>query len=330
MGKLFGLKAPSTITQVNAPPDYVKPYLVNQLQQAQNVYNRPYEQYSGQRVAGFTPTQTQYQNAVQARQGQQVATNPYEGQQATVGTNQYMGQTTPVYSNRYLGQNNPYLQDQINYAQGDVTRNYSSTIKPGLDAAAVRAGAFGSSGWNQQQNDANRTLAESLGRVSSDMRMQDYGQQINMAEADANRRTNVAQTDLARNASLADSDISRRLGAWQTDAARNAGLADSRLGRQQQFDLQNLAMLNDVGQQQQQLAQTAMNQSYQDWYQQYMEPERRLGVLQGTVGTNYGNTSSSPNPNQSSRAANVFGGAMSGFGMFGPIGALGGGLLGLL
>lgn len=53
-----------------------------------------------------------------------------------------MGATTQVGTNRFAGQN-PYLNQLVQDSQGDVTRNYTTSIQPGLMAQFNSSGAFG-------------------------------------------------------------------------------------------------------------------------------------------------------------------------------------------
>lgn len=62
MGKGGGGGQPTTqtVNQTNLP-EYAKPYFENIMERAQAESYRPYTPYGGDRIAGFTPTQTQLQ-----------------------------------------------------------------------------------------------------------------------------------------------------------------------------------------------------------------------------------------------------------------------------
>jgi hypothetical protein len=85
-------------------------------------------------------------------------------------------------------------------------------------------------------------------------------------------------------------------------------------------------------------AQTAMGigGSRQQLAQQQLDAARnlgleRLGIAQGALGLQLPNLGQSTNtPMYSNPAAGALGGAMAGYQMFGPYGAIGGGLLGAL
>lgn len=197
--------------------------------------------------------------------GQAGGNNPFLGQSA--------GQITgaPKVSagtNAMLGMDNPYLKDQIDFASGDVTRNYSNVIAPRQDTMMSRSGSYGNTGLMAQQSEDARNLAGELGRVSSNMRMQDYGNQQQLQEADVNRRLGADQYNANNvmntqqfNAGMRQNDLSRNLaGAFQQqgmglDAAKfdagnqmatqqfNAGLGASDLARNSGF-AQQLGQFN--------------------------------------------------------------------------------------
>jgi hypothetical protein len=86
--------------------------------------------------------------------------------------------------NPFLGMNNPFLQQNIDAAMGDITRNYNNAVKPNTESAMVGSGSFGNSGLMQMQGEQQRQLGATMGDVASRMRMQDYNQQQNMYQWD--------------------------------------------------------------------------------------------------------------------------------------------------
>lgn len=86
--------------------------------------------------------------------------------------------------NPFLGMNNPFLQQNIDAAMGDITRNYNNAVKSNTESAMVGSGSFGNSGLMQMQGEQQRQLGATMGDVASRMRMQDYGQQQQMYQWD--------------------------------------------------------------------------------------------------------------------------------------------------
>jgi hypothetical protein len=147
-------------------------------------------------------------------------------------SNPYLGKTTDAISfndkNKYLGMNNPYLQAAIDYATGDVTRNFNNNVQNSTDAMMARSGAFGGSAWKEAQAENSRQFANELGRTAGNMRMTDYQNQQQLEEADLNRRLSVlfqnqqAQAgDLARNSGLQSQYDAANASAYNNALAQN-------------------------------------------------------------------------------------------------------------
>lgn len=153
--------------------------------------------------------------------------NPYIGR--TVGAT---GNTSTVGSERnaLLGLNNPYLNDQIGAAQDDVIRKYNLATRPAEDQRMAASGSFGNTGLQQMQGESQRNLASELGRVASNMRMQDYGLQANLGEGQAGRSLQASGQNAANlqntnqfNAGLQSSDLARNTAAYGQQGQFNAG-----------------------------------------------------------------------------------------------------------
>lgn len=146
-----GSKNTTTTTQVQIP-DEVKPLLSDYFSRAQGLSNQPQSNKT-------------MMDAVEGMIGQ--SANAYRGIDAARAGLLGVTQQTP-------GQN-PYLDQTINKAMGDITRNYREAVMPGTDANFARSGAFGGSAWQQANERNQRALGESLGNTANQMRYQDYG-----------------------------------------------------------------------------------------------------------------------------------------------------------
>lgn len=172
--------------------------------------------------------------------------NPYLGQ--TTGSINPLAQmnlaqsTTDVGRNALLGMNNPFLNDQIKYATGDITRNFQDTVNPQFDRMGRASGSFGNTGVEQARQEAQRTLANQIGRTTSDMRMQDYNLQAQLGEGDLARRLQAGLTDASRNLGASQamqqfnigSDFARQqanLGYRAGDLSRNMSGFDAQQNR---------------------------------------------------------------------------------------------------
>lgn len=161
--------------------------------------------------------------------------NPMLGQ--TTGSIGPLGQmnlaqtTTDVGRNALLGQNNPYLNDAIGYATGDITRNFQNTINPQLDRMARASGSFGNSGVEQARQEAQRTMAQQVGRTTSDMRMQDYNLQAQLGEGDLGRRLQAGLTDASRNLGASQAQQQFNIGSDFARQQANLGYRAGDLSR---------------------------------------------------------------------------------------------------
>jgi hypothetical protein len=143
-----------------------------------------------------------------------VGNNPNIGRTTQVGSNEFMGQTTNVGANPYAGPN-PYFEDVLKRSLDDVSGRINSQFS---------GNAWGTSGHQEQ---LSRALADS----GTAARMQDYGMQQQLAEADINRRAQYGFGDLSRNASLSDADVNRRATFGAGDIARDSALSGEDLNR---------------------------------------------------------------------------------------------------
>lgn len=158
---------------------------------------------NNQQFPGMTP----YQQQALERQGQM----------ASEGGGVY-GDAQKQFRSTVNGENlrgNPYLQQQIDGALGDMSRAYSLTAKPQMEASMVRSGSFGNQGLQQMQMEQQRQLQETMARTAGDMRFNNYamerGNQVNAMN-------NAAQFDQGR---YADTDRLYQAGATQQNQALN-------------------------------------------------------------------------------------------------------------
>ncbi len=104
------------------------------------------------------------------------AMSPYE-QTALTGM---QGFANGPKTNPLAGVDNPYLTQTINNASQDAMRN----LMPMYDQAQRASGSFGNSGVAEI---FGRTAADTLGKIATNARMQDYGTQQQLGENAVNR-----------------------------------------------------------------------------------------------------------------------------------------------
>lgn len=273
----------STTTQ--EVPTELKPLATAYSNKAMDLSNQPYQQYGGQQVAdmnwaqntgagaiynrvfGGDPTMTSAKNTIQngLDTGWAATVNP-NGNANNGGTNQYAG-------------SNPYLQQNIDAAMGDITRNYNDAVAPGLTTQMVNSGSFGNTGAQASTANALNDLTKNLSNTASGMRMQDYTAQQGLAENQLNRNMQTSQF----NSTLGNDYASRN------DQMKNnmLNLAPT-YGNQAYTDA---SQLMKVGQQWQDNSQQNLDAQYQSYLDQQNLPYKQLAAMSGVFGSGIGQTS---------------------------------------
>ncbi len=194
-----------TGTSTTSAPPWMIPYMQDYMGRVQDVANRPYVQ---------SPTQYTDPNDYLTAGWNATANRATQGSPVMDAANSTLQNTI---SGGYLSQNNPYLTNQINAAQGDLTRAWNTVEKPAWDKAMQNSGSFGNTGVMEANDLAQSELQKNLGRIGSDMRFNAYNTErgyqnqalglaptfANQDYVDANALTNVgreAQTFNDRNA----------------------------------------------------------------------------------------------------------------------------------
>ncbi len=145
----------TTSVQKVEPPDAVKPYLTPFMNQAASLAGRPYQAYTGQRIAGFSPEQEAGMQLTAAR-----------ALQGAPDINATRMNLTDTMSGAYMSpDSNPYLKQMADTALDSVQGRVNSTMRG--------TGGYGGSAHAE-------TLARSLGDTAANI----YGTNYN------NERTN--------------------------------------------------------------------------------------------------------------------------------------------
>jgi hypothetical protein len=245
------------------------------LGRAQALADTPFQPYTGQRVAGFTPTQLQAQDAYTGIGQGDVGAGPLQaGVDIAKGVGAFQpGQvsSTPLTGVDLSGYMNPYTQQVIDRTLADLGRQRQ--VQDVNDAsAATKAGAFGGSrsAVLQSLDDANydRTAASTV---------------AGLRQADFAQAQGAAQSDLARQ--LAASQSNQAAGLQAAGLNLNAAGALAGMGGQQLNQaLQRAGALSTAGDAQQQNQQAQLDAAYQQWQLAQQWPVQMQGLLNQTVG----------------------------------------------
>ncbi|QJP10453.1 hypothetical protein [Pseudomonas multiresinivorans] len=269
----------TTTTEI---PKELKPLASAYANKAMDLSNTPYQGYGGQQVADMNWWQNQAAQAVGGRAfngdptmnlgSQTIRDALYSGNAATVNPN---GNINNGGQNKYAG-SNPYLQQNIDAALGDITRNYNDAVAPGLTTQMVNSGSFGNTGAQAATTNALNDLTKNLANTSSGMRMQDYTAQQSLAENQLNRDLQTQQF----NANMGND--------W---ASRNDSLRSQYLGLAPTYGNQaytDAAQLNNIGQQYQENSQQRLDAGYQNYLDAQNDPYKKLAAMAGVFGSGLG------------------------------------------
>ena len=240
-------------THTSSLPEYAQPYFENIMGRAQQLSVTPYQQYSGERVAGFSPTQT----AAQQMTSQTAMGGTPQGLQAAqqlggYAAGQLAGQQYGAMSSPELqSYMSPYMQNVVDVEKQAAARDFQIAGQA-RNAQAATAGAFGGSRHGVMEAEAQRGLMSQLQGI------QTKGLQTSFDQAQQARQQ---QQNL------------------QLQNLQHLGTQAQQLGvmgqTEQELAFQRAQALSGVGKEQQQLEQQRLDQSYQQFasqrdYQQNM------------------------------------------------------------
>ena len=305
-------------TNITRQAPFIEDYIGSLLGSTKSLIDKPYTQYSGNRVAGFAGDQLDAFNL--ARQGIG-AYAPYlaqAGDYANYGMQQWQGLATPAaqyaqsgtgavnvspytnaatsYGAQSTGYNvnpylNPYTQNVVDTTMTEMNRQQEMD-QDRLDAQAVQAGAFGGSRHGvaeaemQRGFDQNRTQAianlYNTGYQNAQQAQESHMQRLANASQLANQTGQLYGTTMADNYSR-QLQASQQLGALG-EAGGQLNLDTSRImsglgGLAQQYNQGDATMLAQIGGMQQGQQQAIMDINYNNFLEQQMQPYQRLGYF---------------------------------------------------
>lgn len=320
-----GSSGSTTVTQ-EIDPDVKAAYLTN-LDYARDVGN----QLGARQFADFGP---QYQSGEQqitaAAQGGAGMQNLDTAADLTrAGAGYAPMQVNSLYAgpaqadmSRISQYMNPYTQQVIDASMADLEKARQTAAQQ-VGQRAMAANAFGGSRHGVAEALSNAEYGQTAGKTIAQLRQQGFDTAANLMQQDLARQ----QQSLLANQSVGmQSQLSNQAAGLQG--------AQQRLAAAQQ--LGNLGQAQTAGQYQAGQALMGLGGARQSLAQQQMDASRnlgleRLGIMQSALGLQPGNLGGSPSqPYYDNTGSSMLGGALAGYQMFGPWGAAGGALLGLL
>jgi hypothetical protein len=275
---------PSSTTTTQDLPDWAKPYAQDVLAKGDALAKTPYQTYTGERTAQFTPLQQQaFQGAgnmqPSAATGQAVnkalntSYDPYATGQFGAQAGQYM---------------DPYMQNVVNIQQREAGRA-SEMQRNQNQAQAVGQGAFGGSRQAIVEAERQRNLGTQMGDIQARGLQDAYSRGQNQFNTEQQLR-----------------EQSRQYGAGLGLQGLQTAITGAGQQFQQGMDINRLQA--GYGAQQQQREQSVLGQQYQDFLDQQRAPYQQLEFQSNLLrGTPSGSTQSlyTAAPSMASHAAGV-------------------------
>jgi hypothetical protein len=269
-----------TVTNKTELPPWLEDVTKENLALAQKVADRPYEAYTGTRIAGFTPEQEQAFNII--NQGVGRTAPAYELAQGAAANSAYY-QPQQVQAGSFLSGNisgymNPYVENIENRAIEASGRALEQSRNQ-IAANAAQSKAFGGSRQGLAEGVAAAESARNIGDLSARLRADAFNQAAAIQAADQARALQAAQANQAAGLQGAATNIS---------GATALGMLT---GQAQQGRQQEAALVENIGQQRQAQAQAALDEAYARWLEQRNYPIEGLNLrLAATTATPYGAT----------------------------------------
>jgi hypothetical protein len=121
---------------------------------------------------------------------------------------------------------NPYLQDQANNISANMTRNFNTSVMPGINQGAMAAGGFGGSRQGIAQGLGMRGLNDSIGQAQTNLYSNAYN-----TDQQLNAQQSMQAAQLQAQQKIAEmNDATQRLGLGNSF---NLGLGQLGLGMTQ-------------------------------------------------------------------------------------------------
>lgn len=251
-------------TQTAEVPDYLQDLYTEASRRGLEAADIPFQPYTGEMVAGFTPDQMQAMQATRGLFGQAMDLDPRSNLAALARQGTPTVQAASLLDTDIARYQDPFTEQVLEPALADIQRRQDMQQQRAQDRA-IRAGAFGGSRSALIESEATRPFAEEAAQTIAGLRSAGFGQALNMAERDAARRQQAA---------INQANLELRAREQQ------AGLLGGELGEQ----YRTLGLLSGIGGQQQALEQARLQTQRAEFDRELGFPAYQLGLLNTAAG----------------------------------------------
>ena len=255
--------------------DVLQRYSTTALKQAEDVAGLEYSPYTGERIAGFSPTELA--GRARAAELAQMGLGMPQVQQAADVMTGLAGYQTGTYDPRLLSQANveqymsPYLESALDPALRKIREQQDITLQ-GLGSQAQRAGAFGGSRQGVVEAEALKGFGQQTGDIVSQAYQQAFDRAMGYAGSDIDR---LNQAQLNREA--------MRQAAAGIQAQGAAGLSQA-ANQLRQVGFADADVLRTLGAEERGLQQSQMEADYQDYLRSQAFPYQQLQARLSPLG----------------------------------------------
>lgn len=325
-------------------PEWAKPYFERNIAKAEAEFSKPYQAYSGNRLAGVNPnlatSRTMLGNVVgggipglSAAQNYTTAGMQTANQLGQYGPGQY-SEFSYSQPQTFTGANvsqymSPYQQNVTDVQKNRAVQDFNR-MQGSRDAKAVQAGAFGGSRAAVQQGIADEGLVDRMAAIQATGDQNAFNAATKQFGADRTAMMTAEQRQADELGRVqTGTEASRQFGAGQGVAALQAGqgLAGDltqygELGRQ--TDIQDVQLLEGLGAAERAESQQGLDLGYQNYLEQQGFTREQIGNMTGILGgmpiaatgtTSYQGTQTTP-MQQPSAFSQIAGAGLSGLSLY--------------
>jgi len=231
--------------------------------EGKSIYNTPFQPFTGEGVAKFTPDQLFIQDQARDMYGKSMGFDPRNKLNELAGQGPQSVNVKSLLDGDIGAYQNPFRQQVIDNTLSDLDRARQMQIQSDQDAA-IGQGAFGGSRSAILESETNRNFFDRAGDITSKLNKQEFDSAMNLMGQDINRQYN---------ADMFNSNLDMQNRNFQ------AGLFGNQLADQ----YQNFGLLSGIGNQQQGLNQAGLDFGYNEFLRGYDDPFKRFSLLTGAA-----------------------------------------------
>ena len=293
----------TTNTSSTDLPDWAKPYFERNIARAEAEYTKPYQAYSGERLAGTDPNVAKSREMVEGLVGSGIPGLGTAQDYATAGMDratelgnygggdysQFNYSDPAMFTGDNVSQYMSPYQQLVTDRQKEAAITDFNRLQGARDAKAVQAGAFGGSRQAVQQGLAEEQLLNQLGNIQAKGSQSAFEAAAKQFGADRAAQMTAEQRQAAELGRVqTGQEAASQFGAGQGLAALRAGTNIggelSRLGQlERQTGIQDTQLLEGVGQAAQAESQAGLDLDYANFLEQQGYNQQQIGNMTGIL-----------------------------------------------